>query len=136
MRILVTGADGFVGRHLGVYLRERGDTVIPWAGPRPASYTPPGFDVVDVRDATAVHLAVASAKPDAIIHLAAISSVAQSHAEPAPACEVNAMGALHVCAAAKAISPSPRLLLVSSGEVYGNTGERPATEESVLAPTS
>jgi len=136
MRILVTGADGFVGNHLGVYLRERGDSVIPWAGPRPANFTPPGFDVVDVRDATAVHLAIASAKPDAIIHLAAISSVAQSHAEPALAFEVNAMGTLHLCAAAKAVTPAPRVLLVSSGEVYGNTGDRPATETSVLAPTS
>jgi|HubBroStandDraft_1064217.scaffolds.fasta_scaffold15315_4 GDP-4-dehydro-6-deoxy-D-mannose reductase len=136
MRILVTGADGFVGGHLSAYLRGRGDTVIAWAGPRPANYTPPGFDVVEVRDAAAVNLAVASAKPDAIIHLAAISSVAQSHAEPALAFEVNALGALHVCAAAKAITPSPRLLLVSSGEVYGNTGERPATETDVLAPTS
>jgi GDP-4-dehydro-6-deoxy-D-mannose reductase len=136
MRVLVTGADGFVGHHLRAYLHARGDTVVPWAGPRPANHPAPGFDVVDVRDATAVHLAVASAKPDAIIHLAAISSVAQSHAEPALALEVNAMGTLHLCAAAKALSPSPRLLLVSSGEVYGDTGAQPATETTVLAPTS
>jgi GDP-4-dehydro-6-deoxy-D-mannose reductase len=136
MRVLVTGADGFVGGHLSGYLRGRGETVIAWAGPRPANYTPPGFDVVEVRDGVAVNRAIASAKPDAIIHLAAISSVAQSHAEPALAFEVNAMGALHVCAAAKAVTPSPRLLIVSSGEVYGDTGERPATETTVLAPMS
>jgi GDP-4-dehydro-6-deoxy-D-mannose reductase len=136
MRVLVTGADGFVGHHLRAYLHGRGDTVVAWAGPRPANHPPPDFDVVDVRDATAVHLAVANAKPDAIIHLAAISSVAQSHAEPALALEVNAMGTLHLCAAAKALSPSPRLLLVSSGEVYGDTGTQPATETTVLAPTS
>jgi GDP-4-dehydro-6-deoxy-D-mannose reductase len=136
MRILVTGADGFVGTHLRAYLQGRGDTVIPWAGPRPAHHTPPGFDVVDVRDGTAVHLAVAAAKPDAIIHLAAVSSVVQSHAEPALTFEVNAMGTLHVCAAAKAMTPSPRILFVSSGEVYGDTSAGPATETTVLAPTS
>jgi GDP-4-dehydro-6-deoxy-D-mannose reductase len=136
MRVLVTGADGFVGGHLGAFLRGRGDDVVAWAGPRPSGRPPPEFDVVDIRDGAAVHRAVAGAKPDAIVHLAAISSVVQSHAEPALTFEVNTIGALNVCIAAKAMSPAPRVLLVSSGEVYGPTPAEPATEESALAPTS
>jgi len=136
MRVLVTGADGFVGGHLGAFLRARGDEVVSWAGPRPTGSPPPGFEVVDVRDGDAVHRAVARAKPDAIVHLAAVSSVVQSHAEPALTFEVNTVGALHVCIAAKAMSSAPRVLVVSSGEVYGPTPTEPATEETALNPTS
>jgi len=136
MRVLVTGADGFVGGHLGALLRGRGDDVVAWAGPRPIGSPPPGFDVVDVRDGAAVDRAMVGAKPDAIVHLAAVSSVVQSHAEPALTFEVNTMGALNVCIAAKAMSPAPRVLLVSSGEVYGPTPAEPATEATALAPTS
>jgi GDP-4-dehydro-6-deoxy-D-mannose reductase len=139
MRVLVTGADGFVGKHLSRYLREQGDTVIGWAGPRHAGApdVPHESEVVDVRDATAVSRAVARARPDAIVHLAAISSVVHSHAEPVLTVEINTLGALHTCIAAKALTPSPRLLIVSSGEVYGPTppGE-PAAEGTPLAPTS
>jgi GDP-4-dehydro-6-deoxy-D-mannose reductase len=76
-------------------------------------------------------------RPDAIVHLAAISSVARSNAEPAVTFDVNTMGTLHMCVAAKTLVPSARVLLVSSGEVYGPTapGER-ATEAAPLAPTS
>jgi GDP-4-dehydro-6-deoxy-D-mannose reductase len=71
------------------------------------------------------------------VHLAAISSVARSHAEPAVTFDVNSMGTLHLCVAVKALVPHARLLLVSSGEVYGPTapGER-ATEAASLEPAS
>jgi GDP-4-dehydro-6-deoxy-D-mannose reductase len=120
-------------------LREAGDEVVAWQGPHESPPPPRGTGerVVDVREAKAVNDAVAGARPDAIVHLAAISSVAVSHAEPAVTFDVNTMGTLHVCVAAKALAPAPRVLLVSSGEVYGPTapGER-ATESAPLAPTS
>jgi GDP-4-dehydro-6-deoxy-D-mannose reductase len=139
MRVLVTGSDGFVGGHLCRLLRDSGDDVVAWHGPRefgsPANVEHP--EVVDVRNAQAVHDAVDRARPEAIIHLAAISSVARSNAEPAVTFDVNTMGTLHLCVAAKTLAPGARVLLVSSGEVYGPTapGER-ATEAAPLAPTS
>jgi GDP-4-dehydro-6-deoxy-D-mannose reductase len=142
MRVLVTGADGFVGGHLCRLLREAGDEVVVWHGPRESheSGTPrmgSGERVVDVRDAKAVNDAVAAARPDAIVHLAAVSSVAVSHAEPVVTFDVNTMGTLHLCVAARALAPSPRVLFVSSGEVYGPTapGER-AAESAPLAPVN
>ncbi len=139
MRVLVTGADGFVGKHLSRYLRDKGDTVVGWAGPRPpgAPDLPHESEAVDVRDGGAVGRAMARARPDAIVHLAAISSVLQSHAEPLLTVEINTLGALNTCIAARALTPMPRLLFVSSGEVYGPTSPgEPATEEGPLAPTS
>jgi GDP-4-dehydro-6-deoxy-D-mannose reductase len=124
MRVLVTGADGFVGRHLSRFLEERGDTVLPLTG-------------VDVRDGRGIAEAVARAEADAIVHLAAVSSVADSQRDPAATFEVNAVGTVNVCQAAREASPRPRLLLVSSGEVYGAIpAERPATEQSPLMPMS
>jgi GDP-4-dehydro-6-deoxy-D-mannose reductase len=139
MRVLVTGSEGFVGRHLCRSLRAGGDDVVAWHGP--GEFEPPATvdsaSVVDVRNAPAVHDAMERARPDAIVHLAAISSVARSHAEPAVTFDVNTMGTLHLCEAANALAPRPRVLLVSSGEVYGPTapGER-ATELKSPAPTS
>jgi GDP-4-dehydro-6-deoxy-D-mannose reductase len=141
MRVVVTGADGFVGGHLCQFLRLAGDEVIPWHGPRePERASLAGADgdrVVDVRNPKAMTTAMASEHPEAIIHLAAVSSVAASHADPVLTFAVNTMGTLQLCLAAKALSPMPRVLLVSSGEVYGPTapGEL-ATESSRLLPTS
>ncbi len=71
------------------------------------------------------------------MHLAGIASVALSHAEPSMAFEVNALGTLNVCVAARALESAVRLLLISSSEVYGATAAAaPANEQTVLAPTS
>jgi GDP-4-dehydro-6-deoxy-D-mannose reductase len=138
MRVLVTGADGFVGRHLCRFLEEAGDLVFPVCGnARPDGSAGARAAVVDVRDAQAVQAAVAAARPDAIVHLAAISHVVQSHAEPTATFQINTLGALNVCLAAKVSASRPRVLLVSSGEVYGAVaaGEL-ATEDTPFSPVS
>jgi GDP-4-dehydro-6-deoxy-D-mannose reductase len=128
----VTGADGFVGRHLVAAFRAAGDEVHEAHGPHA-----PGNLGLDVRDAAAVAARVAEVKPAAIVHLAGASSVAASHADPAGCLAVNAGGTLNVLAAVRAHAPSARVLLVSSGEVYGaQAGGVPAPEEAALQPLS
>jgi GDP-4-dehydro-6-deoxy-D-mannose reductase len=81
--------------------------------------------------------ALERARPDAIVHLAGVSSVAYSHEHPVATYEINTLGALNVCVAMKSIAPAARLLYVSSGEVYGAVrGGTPATEQTALAPCS
>ena len=134
MRVLVIGANGFVGPHLCGLLSNSGDDVVRLGGPGP---TQQGDATVDVRDAGAVMQAVRTAAPDAVINLAGISSVALSHQSPSATYEVNVLGALNVCLAVRALKPGVRLLYVSSGEVYGSIpGEQPATEQAPLAPSS
>jgi GDP-4-dehydro-6-deoxy-D-mannose reductase len=124
VRVLVTGADGFVGRHLCSLLEENGDTPVPLLG-------------VDVRDGRALADAFSRARPQGIIHLAAVSSVADSQKSPVTTFEVNTLGTVNVCQATRELEPSPPLLLVSSGEVYGAIPpEQPATEQARTAPTS
>jgi GDP-4-dehydro-6-deoxy-D-mannose reductase len=90
----------------------------------------------DVTDAAAVAVEVASVAPVAVIHLAAVSSVADSIADPGTAWRVNAVGTVNVVEAVRRHAPTARLLAISSGEVYGDTGDGPAAEERPLAPRS
>ena len=130
MRVLVFGAGGFAGRHLQAELARQNSEVIVAPGPRAES----GFDL---RDATRVKELVLDAKADAIVNLAAVSSRAESDADPALTFAVNALGVVHVLAAAQRATPRPRVLIVSSGEVYGAlaAGEL-ASEDSPLKPAN
>jgi len=108
MRALITGSVGFVGPWLCRHLRECGDEAVELP------------EQVDIRDLDGLSKAVAEAAPEAIYHLAALSSVRQSWDDPAGTFAVNALGTLNLCGAAAALTRPPRVLLVSSSEVYGN----------------
>ena len=125
MRVLVTGARGFVGRHLTAALRARGHHVVEAdrhanVGGEPAEHAE--LLPVDVTDALAVRAAFDLARPDAVAHLAAQAAVPASLDDPAGTLEVNVRGTLHVLEAARALADEgvrPRVLLVSTGDVYG-----------------
>ncbi|MDE3085541.1 MAG: GDP-mannose 4,6-dehydratase, partial [Acidobacteriota bacterium] len=126
MRSLVTGGKGFVGTWLTAHLAELGDEVV-------------AIDhEIDVTDAQAVRSAVLDAGPEAIYHLAGRTHVGQSWTDPSAVFEVNAVGTLHVLEAARACEPMPRVLLVSSAEVYGMVEESalPVGEDAGLAPVT
>jgi GDP-4-dehydro-6-deoxy-D-mannose reductase len=126
MRALVTGAKGFVGSWLVAHLLDSGDDVV-------------GIDhETDVTDRDAVRAAVHDAAPEALYHLAALTHVGRSWSDPAEVLEVNAIGTLHVLEAARAAPRPPRVLLVSSAEVYGAVAAArlPVTEEAPLAPVT
>lgn len=133
MRVLVTGADGFVGRHLCAHLRKQGDQVIEAFGP---SATAAGNRLrVDVTDPHGVLAAVESTRPEAVVNLAGFSSVAKSDADPFQVWMVNALGSLNVLSAVRDRAPKARVLLIGSGEMYGVLpAGAPATEDMPLHP--
>ncbi|MEA2720481.1 MAG: GDP-4-dehydro-6-deoxy-D-mannose reductase [Candidatus Eremiobacteraeota bacterium] len=117
MRVLVTGARGFVGRHLSAALRARGHEVIEADRGAEEDVLP-----VDVTDGLAVRAAFDLARPDAVAHLAAQAFVPASLADPGATFDVNARGTLHVLESARAVAADgvrPRVLIVSSADVYG-----------------
>ncbi|HEY8207186.1 MAG TPA: GDP-mannose 4,6-dehydratase [Myxococcaceae bacterium] len=136
MKIAVTGADGFVGKHLCALLRERGDRPVELIGPRRDGVGGPAAAVgtmVDVTDAAAVAAALSDASVEAVIHLAGFSSVGKSHEMPGVVFQVNAVGTVNVLRAAR----GKRVVVIGSGEMYGAVapGTR-AAEEHPLRPLS
>ena len=149
MRVLVTGADGFVGQHLAEALLGRGDEVLgaihgaePQAGTLPAAAVARvDWTTFDLRDAASVEALVEGSAPDAVVHLAGVSSVSASWRDPETTFDVNATGALRLMAALRKLPPGRRrrpVLLVSSGEVYGADGTEgaPLTESLSLRPVT
>jgi GDP-4-dehydro-6-deoxy-D-mannose reductase len=117
--ILVTGASGFVGTHLLELLGGEGTAT-----------------EADVTDPGAVSAAVDEAKPRAVVHLAALSWVAESWREPARVWEVNAVGSVNLLEAVRRSAPQARVLAVSTGEVYGRAKQVPTPEDVPVAPVS
>ncbi len=126
MRALVTGSDGFVGTWLMAHLTDVGDDAI---GMDPA---------VDIVDAAAVRRAVMAAQPEVLYHLAAQASVGASWDDGSRTYEINTLGTVHLLDAVAACEPAPRVLLVSSSEVYGmvRPDELPLAEDHPLRPAS
>ena len=126
MRAYVTGASGFVGHWLVEHLGRSGDDVV-------------AVDTsVDVTDATAVAGSMAQAAPDAVFHLAGLAHVQRSWEEPGEYLRVNAGGTLNVLEAARACARPPRVLVISSAEVYGvvHPAQLPVGEEEPMRPVS
>lgn len=125
---LVTGAQGFVGRHLVAHLAEAGDEVVG------VDRTDGG---IDITDAPAVETMVAEVAPNVIYHLAGWADVGGSWQEPVAAFRANAEGTLNVLSAATEAGVE-RVLAVSSADVYGivSPEELPLTEDSPLRPAS
>ena len=91
---------------------------------------------VDVSDADAVSKLVRDAQPDACIHLAAVTTVANARQDPDRAWHVNLHGTLNVARAVLAHARGCRLLFASSAEIYGRSfaAGRPLDETAPPAP--
>jgi GDP-4-dehydro-6-deoxy-D-mannose reductase len=124
MRVLVTGANGFVGRHLCAALTASGHTVIPAGRARQGDDMLP----LDLQDPLNVRAVVDIARPDAIAHLAAQAFVPAAIADPWYTHDVNAGGTLRLLEAVRGARAAgggdPRIVVAGSAEVYG---AQPAT---------
>jgi GDP-4-dehydro-6-deoxy-D-mannose reductase len=114
-RLLVTGGSGFVGAALGRLLMD------PALSSRWTRVDLP--DTLDIRDRESLARAVAGARPDAVLHLAAQSAVPDSIHDPEATLQVNVMGTLHLLQALDAAGFRGRLLYVGTGDVYGYVPE-------------
>jgi dTDP-4-dehydrorhamnose reductase len=135
MKILVTGANGFLGQHVCVYLKQRGFNVM--ATSRGESRIPSHFNIqyfsCELTDKIAVEKLVSETKPDVIIHAAAMSKPDE--------CELNKEKCLlHNVTATKYLinafekmtGPDSHFIFTSTDFVFGENG--PHSEEDIPAP--
>ena len=121
MIILLTGAEGFTGRHFRRAAESCGHQVIPLAA--------------DLRDKTAVGAAVREMDYSHVVHLAALSFV--GHEDLSGFYDVNLFGTLNLLDALQSSSTLPeRVLIASSANVYGNCSNSPIAESAPLAPVN
>jgi GDP-4-dehydro-6-deoxy-D-mannose reductase len=138
-RILVTGADGFVGRYLvPVLAANMGTGAEIILGSRypnmEATYREIAFDL---EDPTIIASAIRSTRPDLVVHLAAQASVGEAGANAAATWSLNLCGSLALGRAVAEFSPDCTFFYVSSAEVYGRTfNDGIADEDSPLRPQS
>jgi GDP-4-dehydro-6-deoxy-D-mannose reductase len=127
MRALLTGASGFVGGYLARHLEQCGDEVVALSDSVDLGYPDGAVAFGDQLKATA---------PDIIYHLAALTHVGRSWEDPASTMRVNAMGTLSVLEAARAQANPPRVMLISSSEVYGAGSGKRIREDDPLRPVT
>lgn len=142
-KVLVTGADGFIGSHLTEYLVQEGYRVKALA--QYNSFNSWGWldtipcrddiEVVcgDIRDAHCCHDVVKGV--DIIFHLAALIAIPYSYQAPESYIDTNVKGTLNMCQAALAHKVS-RMIHTSTSEVYGSAQYVPIDERHPLQPQS
>jgi GDP-4-dehydro-6-deoxy-D-mannose reductase len=134
MRVLITGASGFVGGWLAQLCADAGDEVI---GVSRSGATPAGRGLaLDLTDGPAVASALEEILPEAIYHLAALSHVGRSWEQPAETMAENVSGAVALLEGIRHVTPGARVLWASTCEVYGPPAALPVLEDAPLAPAN
>ena len=107
MKVIIVGASGFVGGYLARELESAGHSTIKVDLPE-----------VNLLNADQVESLIESTKPDAVVNLAAISSVGASWKCPADTISVNVNGTLNLLEAIRKHAPEAKTLLIGSAEEY------------------
>ena len=142
MKSLITGAGGFAGSHLAEYLLQQNQEVIVLVNPQNnlsnlrQILSKIRVERLDIRDSDRVEQILADVQPHRIYHLAALSSPAQSLADPKATYEVNVFGTFNLLNACRHLQLGCRFLFVSSAEVYGagDKDSMPLREECPFRP--
>lgn len=141
-KVLVTGADGFIGSHLTEALLAEGCEVRALSVYNSFNYwgwldgmRHPNLEVVsgDVRDANFCREAVRGC--DTVFHLAALIAIPYSYVAPDSYVDTNIKGTLNMCQAARDAG-TERLIVTSTSEVYGTALYVPIDEKHPKQPQS
>ncbi len=142
MRVLITGAGGFVGNHLAAHLGQAqpnarlfGTTLFESEAVHPAISD---NRLIDLKDEAQARDLLADCRPDAVYHLAAQAFVPRSFEAPWETLENNILSQLNIIKACIELKLRPRILIVSSAEIYGavSADQLPLDEDCAIRPTN
>ena len=136
MHVLITGIGGFIGPRLARNLLEHGHRVSGTCQPSTPDPDLEGVQLyrADLLDTESLKRAVEASNPDAVVHLAGLSSVGESRNNPDKYFQVNVQGTENLLAAVG----DSKVVFASSAEVYGIVPqeEQPLREERVPNPAN
>lgn len=140
MRTLITGISGFVGQHLAHHIQATQPNAELHGTVRTSGFTLPDVTCheIDLRNATDVGTLIDTIQPHRVYHLAAQAFVPRSFYDPWETLENNIRSQLNIILACLKLTPMPRMLAVSSAEIYGivTPDKVPMHEDLPSRPTS
>jgi GDP-4-dehydro-6-deoxy-D-mannose reductase len=137
LKVLITGAAGFIGGFLARYCTENGSTVLGIDVHEPEDgWTEANFERCDVRDSEALQKLLSVFKPDRIFHLAAQSYPTISLSRPLETMDTNAGGTISLFECLRACGMKPVVVVACSSAEYGviATDKLPVQEDHALNP--
>ncbi|MGP8078096.1 MAG: GDP-mannose 4,6-dehydratase [Thermoplasmata archaeon] len=142
MKILITGASGFIGRYLSSYAAEKGHEVVGTYLSASDLTTRTPLDPritwvsLDIQKNDEVKELVMEARPDAVFHLAAQAYAQIAWKDPLDTFDTNALGTIRLYEALRSAPPSRGVLLTASASAYGAPPTLPVSEEAPFRPTN
>ena len=139
MRVLITGASGFIGRYLSDFAVANGHEVVgTFLAQEELSATPHAspkvqWERLDVRDRLAVDAVIEAHRPEGVFHLAAQAYARRAWADPEGTFETNVIGTIHLFEALRKHPPAHGTFVASSASAYG-AARIPMEEGSALNP--
>jgi nucleoside-diphosphate-sugar epimerase len=137
MKVMITGAAGFIGGVLARYAVEQGADVLGIGVNAPESFPAPAhFEICDVRHTSQVSKLIALFRPERVFHLAARSHPTVSLEKPIETVEVNVGGTVNVFEGLRAAGLDPAVVVACSSAEYGPVAAEnlPVREEHPLRP--
>ena len=133
MTFLITGAGGFVARHLVTELQSHGHSVV--TTDILSTCDLPNYHAADLCDLDQMIQIVKDAKPDACIHLGGVSFVPDGDRNPGRLLAINIGGTVNLLKAFHQEAPEARILFVSTAQTYGCSSKKEPLLVTEASPT-